>query len=38
MVGKTVKTFQVLILLLQALALPASGKPTVPKLFLIEET
>ena len=32
MVGKTVKTFQVLILLLQALALPAPGKArgTVP--------
>ena len=38
MVEKTVKTFQVLILLFQALALPASGKPIVPELFFIEET
>lgn len=35
--GKMVKTFQVLILLPQATALPVSGKPKFPKLFFIEE-
>ena len=37
-VGKTVKTLQVLILLPQALALPAFVKPVVPKLFFTEGT
>lgn len=38
MVEKIVKTFQVLILLFQAVAVPASGKPMAQKLFFIEET
>lgn len=33
-----VKTFQLPVLLPQAFALPASGKPTVPKLLFVEET
>lgn len=36
--GKRVETSQILILLPQATALPASSKPIIPKLFFIEET